>query len=136
MNLAELELVTGWFSHFRSTEDRIRLIQDQFDIQTVIVTMGGDGALVNHAGTMYSHPGFQVEVKDTIGSGDSFLAGFIHRLLNGSSVENALIFSSGIGAFMATQSGACPHYEISQINALIEAGSPGFNASAKIEIHS
>jgi fructokinase len=129
MNIAELELITGWFSHFQSTEDRIKLMQDQFDIETLIITMGGDGALVNHKGTIYRHQGFTVQVEDTIGSGDSFLAGFLHQLLNGSSVEDALAFSSAIGAFVATQSGACPQYEMAQITALIQADS-------KFEIHS
>jgi len=47
MNEAELELVTGWFSQFESIEDRIKLIQDRFQLETIIVTMGGDGAIVN-----------------------------------------------------------------------------------------
>lgn len=119
MNIAELELITGWFSHFQTTEDRIKLMQDQFSIETLIVTMGGDGALVNHQGTIHRHSGFKVEVADTIGSGDSFLAGFLHQLRNGSSVEGALAFASGIGAFIATRPGACPEYELSQITDLI-----------------
>lgn len=121
MNIAELELITGWFSNFQTTEDRIKLMQDEFKIDTLIVTMGGDGALVNHKGTVHRHEGFKVEVADTIGSGDSFLAGFLHQLLIGSSVENALAFASGIGAFIATQKGACPDYEISQITNLINS---------------
>ena len=123
MNIIELELITGWFSHFQTTEDRIKLMQDQFKIDTLIVTMGGDGALVHHQGTNYYHNGFKVEVADTIGSGDSFLAGFLHQLLNGATVEEALVFASGIGAFIATQAGACPNYEIHQITDLINSNS-------------
>ena len=123
MNIAELELITGWFSTFQTTEDRIKLMQDQFDIETLVVTMGGDGALVNHRGTIHRHEGFKVEVADTIGSGDSFLAGFLHQLLKGSSIEGALAFASGIGAFIATQRGACPDYEIHQITDLINSPS-------------
>lgn len=119
VNIAELELITDWFSHFQSTEDRIKLMQDEFDIKTLIVTMGGEGALVNYHGTVYRHPGYKVTVADTIGSGDSFLAGFLHQLLQGASVEAALTFASGVGAFIATQSGACPTYETSQITSLI-----------------
>ena len=121
MNIAELELITGWFSHFQTTEDRIKLMQDQFKIDTLIVTMGGDGALVNHQGFIHRHPGFKVEVRDTIGSGDSFLAGFLNQLLNDASIEKALAFASGIGAFIATQAGACPNYEVSQITTLINS---------------
>ncbi|WP_018612044.1 carbohydrate kinase family protein [Segetibacter koreensis] len=121
MNEAELELITGWFSRFESTEDRMKLMQDQFDIDTLIVTMGSEGAIVSDRGRIHRHPGFTVNVADTIGSGDSFLAGFIHQLLIGASAETALTFASGIGAFIATQSGACPSYEISQITELIHS---------------
>jgi len=123
MNIAELELITGWFSEFASTEDRIKLIQDRFKINTVIITMGADGAIVNDEGKFHHHPGFKVAVADTIGSGDSFLSGFLYQLLNGSSVEDALLFASAIGAFIATQEGACPDYEISQITNLVNSNS-------------
>ena len=119
MNIAELELITGWFTQFTTTEDRIKLVQDRFKIDTLIVTMGADGAIVNEKGKLYRHPGFAVSVADTIGSGDSFLAGFLYQLLIGSTVRDALDFASGIGAFIATQSGACPDYEISQVTNLI-----------------
>jgi fructokinase len=123
MNLAELELITGWFSNFQTTEDRMRTMQEKFDIETLIVTLGGDGALVNHQGTIYRHPGFKVKVEDTIGSGDSFLAGFLHQLLNGAPIESALAFASAIGAFIATQKGACPQYEMNHIVTLMIADS-------------
>lgn len=123
MNEAELELITGWFNQFKSNEDRIKLIQERFGIETLIVTRGGDGATVNNKGTLHYHTGFEVEVADTIGSGDSFLAGFINQLLNGSSVQDALAFASGIGAFIAAKPGACPQYEISQITELMNSDS-------------
>jgi fructokinase len=119
MNLAELELISGWFSQFKSVEDRIKLVQDRFKMDIVLVTMGGDGALANDKGAIYRHKGFKVMVADTIGSGDSFLAGFLHQLLNGASVETALTFASAMGAFIATQPGACPQYEVTQIKELI-----------------
>lgn len=123
VNISELELITGWFSHFESTEDRMKILQDQFNIETIIATMGGDGALVNDKGNMYRHSGFKVQVTDTIGSGDAFLAGFLSHMMSGSSTEKALGFASGIGAFMATQHGACPDYQLSQITDLIQTTS-------------
>lgn len=55
MNLAELELITGWFADYENNEDRMQLIQDRFNIRSVIVTMGGDGAVVNYQGKYYTH---------------------------------------------------------------------------------
>ena len=119
MNLSELELITGWFSEFKTIEDRIYLLQDRFQIQTVIVTMGGDGAVVNNKGKIFQHGGFKVTVADTVGSGDSFLAGFLHQMSSGASFNTALEFASGMGAFVATKQGACPRYEIKEIHELI-----------------
>ena len=120
MNIAELELITGWFSKFNSVEDRIKLIQDRFKINTVIVTMGGDGAIVNDNGVLYRHPGFKVIVADTIGSGDSFLAGFLNQLLNGAVVKKALDYASAVGALIATKPGACPEYDSKEVEDLIK----------------
>jgi fructokinase len=121
VNIAELELITGWFSHFESTEDRMKILQDQFNIETIIVTKGGDGAVVNEKGNMYRHSGYKVQVADTIGSGDAFLAGFLHEKMKGSSIPDALRFAGGLGAFIATQSGACPAYETAAITNLMNS---------------
>lgn len=121
MNIAELELITGWFSEFKTTEERIQLIQDRFQIPTIIVTKGGDGAIVNSNGSIYRHNGFKVTVADTIGSGDSFLAGFLHQLIKGETIEKTLAFASAIGAFIATKSGACPEYEPKEIVNFIDS---------------
>lgn len=130
MNIAELELITGWFSQFSTTEERVQLIQDRFHIDTIIVTMGGDGALVNHRGSVHRHKGFNVTVADTIGSGDAFLAGFLSQRLNGAYAEQALGFASATGAFMATQDGACPDYRLCQITDLMQS-----TPSSKLQTH-
>ena len=119
INLAELELITGWFSEYTRIEDRIKSITDKFHISNIVVTMGGDGALLYLNGNGYRHEGYNVEVVDTVGSGDAFLAGLISKLLENSSPGDALDFASGLGAFIATQRGACPQYNIKDIENLI-----------------
>ena len=108
LNLAELELITGWFSKYTSIEDRVKSIIDKFKIPNMVVTMGGDGALLYFNGKEYKHKGYKVNVVDTVGSGDAFLAGLIAKLLDNASPVDALEFASGLGAFIATQTGACP----------------------------
>lgn len=115
MNIAELELITGWFTDFKDTRARIELIQDRFNIPSVIVTMGGDGALINFKGSWYSHPGFKVKVADTIGSGDSFLAAFLSSVSKESDPAKALKFASGLGALVASRTGGWPEYTINEI---------------------
>lgn len=120
MNSAELGMVAGWYGQQQDTEDQVKLLQERFRIDTLIVTMGGEGALVREGGNTYRHRGFPVKVADTIGSGDAFLAGFIHQKLQGASAEAALEAACGMGAFVATKAGACPSYDPSEVTALIE----------------
>jgi fructokinase len=123
MNLAELELITGWFSNHTSAEDRLKSIGDRFRLSNTVVTMGGDGALLLMNGKIEKHPGFKVEVVDTVGSGDAFLAGLLSRLLDHAGSEAALEFASAMGAFIATQRGACPEYDTEEVKKLIQNSS-------------
>ncbi len=115
LNEDELELVTGWFSAYTNIEDRISQIQDHFNIPTLIVTRGADGAMLKQEGTTYSHPGYKVEVADTVGSGDSFLAAYLAKTMEGVPPSDALAFASAVGAFVASKSGAWPEYDVSHI---------------------
>ncbi len=125
MNSSELELIAGWFGNLKTAEEKILLLQERFHIDTVIVTKGDQGALVNYGGIVYHHRGFRVNLADTIGSGDAFLAGFLAHSLQGSSVEAALEFACGMGAFVASKKGACPAYERSEVMELVTAGKRG-----------
>ncbi len=123
MNLAELELITGWFSNYTSVEDRMKSIREKFSIANMVVTMGGDGAVLFMNGNVIKHQGYKVDVVDTVGSGDAFLAGLLSQLLNNAASEDALEFASGLGAFIATQRGACPEYNTEAIKELIQNNS-------------
>jgi fructokinase len=120
INLAELELITGWFSGYRDERDRIKSLQDRCHTPNIILTRGGDGSLFCVDGKIYEHPGYKVEMADTIGSGDAFLAGMLARLYQGASPGEALAFASAMGAFVASRAGPCPSYDISEITRLVK----------------
>ena len=80
-------------------------------VETVIVTRGGNGALLWHAGHVMQRPGKKVEVVDTVGAGDAFTAGFIARLQAGDSHEQALSHALNLGGFVAASKGAQPAYD-------------------------
>lgn len=119
MNISELELITGWFADFKSVEGRIALLQERFNIPSVIVTLGAEGAVVNMRGNLYKHSGFKVKVADTVGSGDSFLAAFLAGILDNKDPNEALVFASALGALVASKAGGCPDYSINEIQTLI-----------------
>jgi fructokinase len=119
LNLAELELLTGWFAHYRSERDRMQAIQDRFRIPMVVVTKGSQGAVLLTDGVFYEHAGFRVELADTVGSGDAFLAGLLSRLLQGASPAAAIEFASAMGALIASYNGPCPDYTVKEVGQFI-----------------
>jgi fructokinase len=107
LNESELEFITGWFSNYSGIEERVKVISERFGIEHIIVTLGGDGAYMYMNNQSWRHKGYKVEVEDTIGSGDAFLAGVINQLIKKAMPNEMLDFACKIGAFVATQKGAC-----------------------------
>ena len=67
----------------------------------------------------FKSEGFEVEVVDTIGSGDSFLASFISNFLKDTPVEHALVEACAMGALVATHHGATPVISKEEIQFLL-----------------
>ncbi|WP_160714127.1 carbohydrate kinase family protein [Chitinophaga solisilvae] len=82
-----------------------------FPVDEVIVTLGSQGAFYMNHDMEWMQPAEKVMVKDTVGSGDSFLAGFLAKRLRGASVEEAMAAAAKLSAFVTTQEGACPDYD-------------------------
>lgn len=83
------------------------------------VTRGAHGALLISSGLFYEHSGFAVEVEDTIGAGDSFLAALIHQLHNDKNPKAALEYACAVGALVASKKGAVCSVEDSEVLNLI-----------------
>ena len=112
MNLAELHLITGWFRDYKSNNDRIKLLKERFNINSIVVTNGGEGAILDYDSTFHNHSGYSVKVEDTVGSGDAFLAGIVSKLIDRAPPGEVLDFASMLGAFVASKKGACPNYTL------------------------
>ena len=122
LNLDELELLTGWFAGPTSEADRMQALQARFAIPIVVVTRGSRGAVLLAEGAFYEHPGFSVELADTVGSGDAFLAGLLFKMTQGTDPPGAIEFASAMGALVASHHGPTPTYRIEEIRRVIEGG--------------
>lgn len=118
LNQAELELIAGWYSPAPDLTEKMKGIQERFLINTIVVTMGGDGAMLCLNGHCYQHAGYKVQVADTVGSGDAFLAAFLSKLIDGAPPGEMLDYACATGALIASYPGACPDYSLHEIAAL------------------
>jgi fructokinase len=85
-----------------------REMLQKFDLQLVCVTRGANGSLLCDRKNQHEHPGFRVQIRDTVGAGDAFTAALIHGLLRGESLAKMNDLANRMGAWVASCSGAMP----------------------------
>jgi fructokinase len=74
----------------------------------ICVTRASDGAALWENGTLLCASAPQVTVKDTVGAGDSFMAGLMVGLTRGIDAKKVLEDACRVGAFVASHNGATP----------------------------
>ena len=111
LNDQELAELSAWFGLPVNLRDGIEALADAFGCRTICVTRGSAGAVLLHEGRWCEHPGYRVEVRDTVGAGDAFLAALLKGILAGASDDALLQEANLLAACVATQSGAIPAYD-------------------------
>jgi fructokinase len=120
LNDDELTVFAGWHDKQNMDEsDLIKWLADKYKLKLVCVTKGKNGALLFCGDTLYKHPGFRVDVVDTVGAGDAFLAGLVNSLLDDKSPGESLAFACATGALVAGKAGATPFYKVDEINKIL-----------------
>lgn len=104
----ELARVAEWFSLSGTQRAQITALAETFSCDVVCLTRGSEGAALWNDGRWTEHPGYKVEVRDTVGAGDAFLAVLLAGLFAGGSDASLLQHANLIGAYVATQYGAVP----------------------------
>jgi fructokinase len=89
-------------------EDNILFLSKETNTKIICITKGKDGAILYIDNQFYNHNGFKVEVIDTIGAGDSFLASLLSKVLYAQDYAKAIEFGCAVGALIASHKGANP----------------------------
>ena len=104
----EMARLADWFDLRGSPREMAAALAETFACGVVCVTRGSGGAALWRDGKWTEHPGFEVDVRDTVGAGDAFLAVLLAGLLTGADDRTLLQHANLIGAYVATQFGAVP----------------------------
>ncbi|GLZ11367.1 ribokinase [Actinomadura sp. NBRC 104425] len=78
--------------------------------RSVVITLGGDGALTADASGAVTVAAPKVEVVDTTGAGDAFTAALCLRLARGDALDEAARYAARVGAAAVRKPGAQSSY--------------------------
>jgi sugar/nucleoside kinase (ribokinase family) len=102
-NIDEAAVITGERDPLRQAEAFHRQ-----GAGTVVITMGGDGAVLLDRRVRLRAGAYPVAFVDGSGGGDAFDAGYIYGLLHGLSAEDCLRVASALGASCVRAIGTTP----------------------------
>ncbi|WP_137091042.1 carbohydrate kinase family protein [Mangrovivirga cuniculi] len=114
-----IKLVYG--QPFEGIEDAMKCISQYSGIDKICVTKGDRGAVFYSDREFYYNSGYDIEVVDTVGAGDSFLGSLVFKIYEGESPQNALDFASAMGAYVCSKPGANPAYKEEDIELIMGA---------------
>jgi fructokinase len=79
-----------------------------YQLKLVCVTRGARGSLLVDCSATSEHPGFHVDVADTVGAGDAFTACLAHHLARNASLDTINAQANRFAAWVASQPGGTP----------------------------
>lgn len=105
-NKTEAELLSGIVVNDMDSAKRAALLIKEKGVETVIITLGKDGALVLHDNKFTHTPASEVEAVDTTAAGDVFNGAFAVALAENKSILEAVVFACKASAIAVTRLGA------------------------------
>ena len=105
-NQTETELLTGVAVNGRDGAAQASAVLHEKGIETVVITLGEQGAYVSRQNKGSLIPGFKVDPLDTTAAGDTFNGALAAGLLEGRDLEQAVRFAHACAAIATTGLGS------------------------------
>lgn len=115
LNENEIVILGNWFTTQHEERAVVDALMAQFNLSEILITKGAEGGTYYSLNETINYKAKKVEVVDTVGSGDSFLAAFLSKKLAGEEINDCLNFAAKVAGFITSQKGACPNYNVADI---------------------
>ncbi|MDR2222503.1 MAG: carbohydrate kinase [Flavobacteriaceae bacterium] len=115
MNKSEMKQILDHIGKVYTTDqENIKHIQDHFNCNELLITDSSKGGMYVYNNTTYYFPAVPIVIRDTVGSGDAFLAGFLSEKIKNDNTYDIVKKASALGAFITSHTGACPDYDLDE----------------------
>lgn len=106
LSLDELNIISGLFSLSGTEAEKLKTLGEKFSLQVVALTLGSEGSLIVNRDRESRHPGYLVNVVDTVGAGDAFTAALVLGLLRNMGLDEISQLANQLASFVCTKKGA------------------------------
>ncbi len=114
LNEHELAVLLGEAVQPEAREAALRELAARHGLSRITLTRGEDGAVMLAGDECYQVKGRRIDVVDTVGAGDAFLAAILEAAGQGRGKTDwprALTRANALASFVASQAGAVPPYD-------------------------
>ncbi len=117
LNRTELTLLTE--HKYKTLEEEIESLK-HFDMDTVVVKLGGAGCFATDGRSSHYLDAFPVKCRDTTGAGDAFNAGFLYGYLKGKNLEESCVIGNYVASCCVKDFGATGSFpDVTQLKEFI-----------------
>jgi fructokinase len=108
LNEEELLEIARLFSISGTETDLLVSLRDIFSLELIALTKGKKGSRLLGRDGDSVHPGFPVDVADTVGAGDAFTAALVMGLLKHKNLDEINARANRVASFVCSHPGAWP----------------------------
>ena len=108
LNDQELPMLAKLLGVSGSDVELTAKLLDRFSLQLIALTRGADGSILYSFDRISRHPGFKVQIADTVGAGDAFTAALVMGLLGSYDIDKVSLIANYLASYVCTRPGATP----------------------------
>lgn len=123
VNEEEYEYLRKEFSLPTDPSEGMAILQKRYHISYLVLSRGRNGALLFTPDAQFESKTYDINIVDSVGAGDSFLAALIFGLRMDLELQLTLDYAGALGAMVAGEEGANPVFGKEDIRKFVEAHS-------------
>jgi sugar/nucleoside kinase (ribokinase family) len=93
-------------------------------VPLVVIKCGAQGVVAKNRSARFSVPALSIEPVDTVGAGDSFNAGFLHKFVRGCAIQECLEYGVACAGLSTTRAGGTEAFREQEHRVSFLAASP------------
>ncbi len=108
LNEYELGILSDMYDLEGDDQSNLEELSKRFNLELVALTRGMNGSMLYYQDQFSIHPGYAVNVVDTVGAGDAFAAAMTIGMLKGYELDHLNDLANQVASFVCTQLGGTP----------------------------